>query len=178
MSLQRQRSVNETGSENNALVTISENETVSIETNLVTTVTTNVVVSTITNTILVPTNLPVHEYYLVVEYTPPPDFTLQSGESLVLIVDGVRHALVQTNTRGVLAPRRGFAVAAYKATVRLFVDIANAKEVRLRLKGSNAVIEKTMSAQSRAKFRDFLLKYFAAGESALKEPIKSQLKRS
>lgn len=178
ISLQRQRSVSATGSESNAVVALSENEVVSVETNLVVTVTTNVVVNTITNTVLVPTNLPLREYYLVVEYTPPPDFTLQSGESLVLIVDGVRHALVQATTRGVLEPRRGFAVAAYRASPQLFVDIANAKEVKLRLKGNNAVIEKTMSPQSRTNFRNFLLKHFASNESAPQKPTKSQRKRS
>jgi hypothetical protein len=60
-----------------------------------------------------------------------------------------------------LVPRRGFSAAVYRAAPQLLVDIANAKQVSLRLKGANAVIEKEMNSSSRANFRKFLVKYFA-----------------
>jgi hypothetical protein len=164
-SAQRQRSRQVTTTRNNLAVTIADNENASAETNLVVTVVTNVTVTCVTNLTVTLTNQPVHEYFLTAEYTPPPDFTLQSGESLVLLVDGVRRPLPQATSPSVLVPRRGFAAALYHATPQLLVDIANAKQVKLRLKGVNAVIEKNMSASSRANFRQFLLKYFTPDDS-------------
>lgn len=157
---QRQQSRQVTATHGNIAISAADSENISTETNWVVIVVTNATLSSMTNLTVTLTNLPVHDYFLVVEYTPPPDFTLQPGESLVLLVDGERHPLGQATSQSVVVPRRGFSAALYRATPQLLVDIANAKQVRLRLKGTNAVIEKRMSAGSRANFREFLLKHF------------------
>jgi hypothetical protein len=109
----------------------------------------------------------IHDYYLYTEFTPPPDFTLQSGESLVLLVDGVRHGLAPTNSQTSFVARKGFQSNLYRVPPELLADIANAKEVKLRLKGVNAVLERDLNYWSRKNFRQFLLRYFSpepAGE--------------
>ncbi len=164
-SAQQQRSRQVTTTHGNFTVTAADNENTSAETNTVVTVVTNLTVTAVTNVTVTLTNQPLHDYFLTVEYTPPPDFALQSGESLVLLVDGVRHPLTQATSPSVLVPRRGFSVVLYRATPQLFVDIANAKQVSLRLKGATAVIEKKMNASSRANFRKFLVKYFTPESS-------------
>ena len=163
-SAQTQRSRQVTTSANNVSITTAENQNSSAETNLVVTVNTNLSVSSVTNVSVVLTNLPVHEYFVWAEFTPPSDFTLQSGESLVLVVDGVRHALAQTNSPSVVVPRRGFNAVLYRVSPQLLVDIANARLVKIRLKGVSAVIEREMSRASRDNFKRFLVKYFKPDE--------------
>jgi hypothetical protein len=126
-SAQTQRSRQVTTSANNISITTAENQNVSAETNLVLTVNTNLSVSSVTNVSVVLTNLPVHEYFVWAEFTPPVDFSLQSGESLVLVVDGVRHALTQTNSPARRCARRGFNAVLYRVPPQLLVDIANAR---------------------------------------------------
>ena len=93
----------------NMNLTTAENEVVSIETNLVINTYTNVAISTVTNYNVVYTNAFLRDYYLYTEFTPPQDFTLlNSGESLVLLVDGVRHGLVATNSQTAFIARKGF----------------------------------------------------------------------
>jgi len=162
VSAQSQRSRQITSPQGSIAISVAENENATVETNMVVTVITNVTVTAITNLTVTLTNLPIHDYFLVVEYTPPPDFNLQQGESLILLVDGVRHVPAQATCQTVVVPRRGFAVATYRATPQLLVDIANARKVKLRLKGTNAVIEREVSPSSRANFRKFLLEYLAA----------------
>lgn len=171
---QQQRSRQVTTTHGNFTVTAADNENTSAETNTVVTVVTNLTVTSVTNVAVTLTNLPVHDYCLTVEYTPPPDFKLQTGESLVLLVDGIRHPLTQTTTPSVLVPRRGFSAAVYRATPQLVVDIANAKQVSLRLKGASAVIEKEMNAGSRANFRKFLVKYFSPEASQSAAAVSAQ----
>jgi hypothetical protein len=165
-SAQTQRSRQVTTSANNLSITTAENQNISAETNLIVTVNTNLSVSPITNVSVVLTNLPVHDYYVWAEFTPPPDFSLQPGESLVLVVDGVRHALTATNSPSVVVPRRGFSAALYRVPPQLLVDIANARQVKIRLKGVSAVIEREMSHASRNNFKKFLVKYFQPDEPA------------
>lgn len=159
-SFQLQRSHQVTATTNNLSITAADNYNLSVETNLVVTVLTNTSLSALTNVVVVLTNLPVYEYFLELEYTPPPDFTLQSGESLVLVVDGVRHGLTQTPTPFVLIPPKGYNLVLYRVPAQLLVDIANARVVKLRIKGTSAVIERTMSQTSRNNFKKFLVKYF------------------
>lgn len=144
---------------NNVSVTTAENQAITTETNQVVNVVTNLLINSVTNQSIVARNVRVEDYYLCVEYTPPPDFVLQSGESLVLLVDGARHSLAATNSPSVLVPRKGFVGNLYKTAPELLAAIANAKEVKLRLKGVNTVIEKKMSFQSRENFKKFLAKY-------------------
>jgi hypothetical protein len=164
-STQSQRSRQITTTTNNLSVTTADNLNVSAETNLVVTVNTNTTVSSVTNFSLVLTNLQIHEYYLVAEYTSPLDFMLQQGDSLVLLVDGARHAFAQTTSPAVLVPRKGFNAVLYRVPPQLLVDIANAREVKIRLKGSAAVIEKEMNQASRDNFRKFLVNFFKPDDS-------------
>jgi hypothetical protein len=149
-----------TVSTNNVSLTTAETQAISAETNIVVTMITNVNITARTNLVVMHTNLVLRDYYLYAELTPPPDFTVASGESLALVADGVRYGLTQTNTTAALPSRRGFSTYAYKVPPQALVDIANAKIVKVRLRGNNAVIERKMSYHSRNSFRKFMLKYF------------------
>ncbi|HXG47867.1 MAG TPA: hypothetical protein VNO52_09595 [Methylomirabilota bacterium] len=144
---------------NNLLVSLMTNLVVIFETNATVSFATNVIITAVTNWVIVPTNQLAHDYFLSAEFTPPPDFTLQSGESLVLLVDGIRHGFVQAQSSTVVPSRRGFTTVLYRVTPEQLVDLANAREVRMRLKGTSSVIERELSATSRRNFRAFLLKY-------------------
>jgi hypothetical protein len=144
----------------NVTISSATNRTVTLETNYTITSVTNAVVTAVTNTEWLRLNRPVHDYYLYTELTPPPDFTLQPGESLVLLVDGQRYALTQSSPQAPFVPRRGFTTTFYKVSPEVLVAIANAHEVRLRLKGVNHVVERTMNSRSRQHIKDFLVKYF------------------
>jgi len=159
-SSQLQRSRQVTTTTNHLTLTTADNQNIYAETNVVVTVVTNIALNSVTNVAVLVTNLPVHDYYLCAEFTPPPDFALQSGESLVLLVDGVRHKLTQAASPSVVVPRRGFSAVLYRAAPQLLVDIANAKQVKIRLNGNSAVIEKEMSRSSRDNFKKFLVQYF------------------
>jgi hypothetical protein len=155
--LNRQVTLNTT---NMTLVT-ADNEVVSIETNMVVNTYTNLSVSSVTNYNVIYTNGFVRDYYLYTEFTPPQDFTLQSsGESLILLVDGARHGLMPASSGTAFVARKGFQTTLYRVPPELIADIANAKEVKLRLKGVNSVIERKMNAGSRVNFRRFMLKFF------------------
>jgi hypothetical protein len=140
-----------------------------METNRVVTTVTNITVSGVTNISIIETNLLLRDYYLYTEYTPPLDFTLQQGESLVLLVDGVRYGFSPTNSHTAFVARKGYASNLYKVPPEVLVNIANAKSVKVRLKGVNSVIEKQMNPRSRSNFKDFLVKYFAPEPGA--EPV-------
>ena len=155
--LNRQVTLNTT----NMNLTTADNEVVSIETNMVVNTYTNTSITTVTNQEVVYTNMFLRDYYVYTEFTPPQDFTLQSsGESLILLVDGVRHGLVATNSQTSFVARKGYQSTIYRVPPELIADIANAKEVKLRLRGVNNVIERKMNADSRGNFRRFMLKYF------------------
>ncbi len=145
---------------NHLSITTADNQVSSVETNQTVTMVTNQTVTAVTNVVVTLPSQPPRDYYLVVEFTPPPDFTLQSGESLVLLLDGARHGLAQTNSQTAFVARRGFTSTLYKVPPELLVDLANAQEVKVRLKGANHVIEKSMSRRSRESFREFLLRFF------------------
>jgi hypothetical protein len=154
---------------NNQLNTRSNNLTISALTNLVTSAETNQVVSYVTNTavisvtnfIVTPINGVAYEYFLYTELIPPPDFILAPGESLILLVDGVRHGFSPSQSGTALAGRRGYNSNLYRVPPEVFVAIANAKVVKVRFKGVNSVVEREMSSASRQHFREFLAKYFA-----------------
>ena len=46
------------------------------------------------------------------------------------------------------------------------MDIANAKQVKIRVKGVNAVIEKQMNRSSRNHFKTFVAKFLDPGTTA------------
>lgn len=146
-----------TVSTNNLAITTADNLAISAETNQVVTLITNLTVATLTNTVVLATNLWVRDHFLAVEFTPPPDFNLVSGgESLVLLVDGQRHGLATATPQAAWVARRGFQSAIYRASPELIVDLANAREVKLRLRGTGAVIEKSLSRASLESFREFV----------------------
>lgn len=154
---------------NQQLTTTTNNFSIAVMTNLVYTGETNFVVSFITNTtivaatniIITPTNGVAYDYFLFTELIPPADFTLQQqGETLVLLVDGVRHGCVPGQSGTAFVSRKGYTSTLYRVSPEVLVAIANAKEVRLRLKGVNNTIERTLSTGSRNNFRSFLGRYF------------------
>ena len=159
-NLQTQTSRQITVSSNNVSITTADNQVATAETNLVLIVQTNLTIFPVTNVVVVETNLPHHEYFLFTELTPPPDFSLQSGESLVLLVDGVRHVFAPVNNPAFIANRKGFLTTLYRVPPEVLVDIANAQTVDIRLRGVNSAIDRTMSASSRKAFKKYLLKYF------------------
>lgn len=150
-----------TTSSNNLSISLLTNIVVTGETNIVVAYVTNYSVAQLTNTAIVPTNYLARDYYLYTEMTPPADFTLQSGESLVVLADGVRYGLTQTPSSGAFLGRKRFTSGLYRVTPETLVAIGNAKDVRVRFKGVNSAIERSMSSGSRQNFKDFLVKYFA-----------------
>jgi hypothetical protein len=158
-----------TVSTNNVTLTTAEQQAISAETNLVVTTVTNVAVTPHTNVVMTHTNVVLRDYFIYAELTPPPDFQIASGESLVILADGVRYGLTQTNTTAALHSRRGFSTYTYKVPPQALVDIANAQTVKVRLRGNNTVIEKKMSHFARNSFRRFILKYFTPEPSAEEE---------
>jgi hypothetical protein len=153
---------------NNQITTTSNNLTIALMTNLVVTAETNEVINYITNTTIssvtnvttIPTNYLAYDYYLYTEMTPPPDFILQNGESLVLLVDGVRYGLTLGPPASAFIGRRGFVSGLYRVPPQVLVAIANAREVRIRFKGVNTAIERDMNTASRENFKAFLMRYF------------------
>ena len=150
-----------TTTSNNLSVAVMTNLVITGETNLIVTYVTNTTVVAVTNLIITPTNGLAYDYFLYSELIPPPDFTpLQQGESLVLLVDGARHGFAQSQAGTAFVVRKGFTSALYRVPPEVLLAIANAKEVRIRFKGVNNVVERTMSAGSRQNFREFLARYF------------------
>ena len=151
---------------NNVSMTTADNQVISAETNQVVITLTNVSVVGTTNVVVADTNLLLRDYYLYTELTPPPDFILQSGESLVLSVDGVRHGFAPATSQTAFTSRKGYTSTLYKVPPEVLVDIANARQVKVRVKGVNSVIERNMSVNSRYNLKMFLLKYFVPDATA------------
>jgi hypothetical protein len=153
---------------NNQITTTSNNLSVSVMTNVVVTLETNQVVNYLTNTLIAqvtnvtitPTNHLLHDYFLYTEVMAPPEFTLASGESLVLLVDGIRWGFSPGPLGTVFVARKGYATTHYKVPPEVMVAIANSKEARMRIKGVNSVIDRTLSGASKSHFREFVLRYF------------------
>jgi hypothetical protein len=149
-----------TTTSNNVSVSVMTNQVITAETNQVVFYTTNMTVAPVTNVVITPTNLYARDYFLYTELIPPSDFSLQSGESLVLLVDGVRHGFTQGQSGTAFVARKGYTSALYRVPPEVLVAISNAKEVKVRFKGTSSVIERTMNGSSRRNFRKFLLNYF------------------
>ena len=146
---------------NNLYYVVSTNLVVTAETNQTVSFLTNIAVMSATNHVVTPTNGLDYDYFLYTELIPPADFTLATGESLILLVDGVRYGFTVAPSSTAFVGRRGYTSNLYRATADALVAIANAKEVKIRFKGVNNVVERTMSAGSRQNFREFIMKYFA-----------------
>lgn len=144
---------------NQQAVTSGTNQTITVETNLVVTTLTNQVIQPVTNVTVLSPSQPVFDYYLYTEVAPP-DFPLQAGESLVILVDGERHAFSPAQPRSGWVSRRGYLTTFYKVPPEVVVGIANADEVQLRIKGATGTLERRLSRASRQHFREFLLANF------------------
>lgn len=111
------------------------------------------------------------DYYLITELTPSPDFTLQSsGESLVLLVDGARYGFSATNTLAPLKPRPGIQTTVYRIPGEVLVKIANAQELRIRLKGTSTVLDELAPPSVLEHLREWMLERFTpdAGTTSLR----------
>ena len=146
---------------NNLIISVLTNLVASAETNQVVSYLTNTTVLSVTNAIVLPTNGVAYEYFLYTELIPPADFILAPGESLILLVDGVRYGFTPSQSGTSFVGRRGYNSNLYRTPPEVFVAIANAKEVRIRFKGVSGVVEREMNSSSRRHFREFLAKYFA-----------------
>ena len=145
---------------NNLYFALVTNLVVTAETNQTVSFLTNISVMSVTNHIVTPTNELDYDYFLYTELIPPQDFTLATGESLILLVDGVRYGFTNSPSSTAFVARRGYTSNLYRATPEALVAIANAKEVKIRFKGINNIIERTMNSSSRQNFRKFITKYF------------------
>jgi hypothetical protein len=149
-----------TTTSNQVTVAQMTNLVVSSETNVVIAYLTNTTVTSVTNTTITPTNFVEHDYFLYTEMIPPADFSLQSGESLVLLVDGVRHGFTQTQSNTAFFSRKGYTSGLYRVPPEVLVAIANANEVKIRFKGVSGTVERTMSEGSKHNFKAFLVRHF------------------
>ena len=101
------------------------------------------------------------DYYLITELTPSPDFTLQnSGESLVLLVDGTRYGFAATNTVAPLKPRAGIQTTVYRVPGEVLVKVANAQELRIRLKGTTTVMDELAPPAVTERLKQWMLDRF------------------
>ncbi|MCX8154894.1 MAG: hypothetical protein N3J91_00345 [Verrucomicrobiae bacterium] len=159
----------------NQAVTVATNQTIRTETIITITALTNYLVTAKTNVIVSPVTRVIHDHYLFTELTPPPDFTLAPGENLILVLDGQRHGFAPTNSPA-FQGRREFVSTLYKVSPEVLVQLANAREAKLRLRGVNYAIERSISRSCQQKFREFLVRYYPG--SATLEDLKSLAKET
>ena len=74
----------------------------------------------------------------------------------------MRFGCTQTPPQTAWESRRGFLTTYYKVAPEVVVAIANAHEVKLRIKGTTGTLERTMNGSSRGNFREFLLHNFGS----------------
>ena len=146
-------------------ITTGTNDVVTVETNYLITTITNQIVVPVTNMVVKLSDQPVADYYLYTEIAPA-DFSLASGESLIVLADGVRYGCTVTPPQTAWESRRGFLITYYKVAPEVVLAIANAREVKLRIRGTSGTLERQMNRSSRAHFREFLLKHFAPAQQA------------
>jgi len=171
---------------NNQITTVSNNLTIALMTNVVVTMETNRILSyvtnaavvSVTNIVVIPTNGVAYDYFLYTELLAPSDFSLAQGESLILLVDGKRYGLFPGTSNTAFVGRRGYTSTLYRANPELLVAIANAREVRVRIRGVNSVIERTMSHASKQHFRQFLVQYFVATTTPAQEETPQKTRRA
>lgn len=154
----------------NQAVTLATNQTIRTETTLTITAVTNYAVTARTNVLVTPVTRVLHDHYLYTELTPPPDFTPAPGENLILLLDGQRYGLTPTNSPA-FQGRREFVSTLYRVTPEILVQLANAREARLRLRGTTYALERDISKACQQKLREFLVRYYPS--SATLEDLKS-----
>lgn len=146
-------------------ITSGTNEVITVETNYIVTTITNQVVTPVTNVVVKTSEHPVADYYLYTEIAPA-DFPLAPGESLIVLADGVRYGCASATPQTAWESRRGYLTTYYKVAPDVILAIANAQEVKLRIKGTTGTLERKMSRGSRANFREFLLRNFGPAQQA------------
>jgi hypothetical protein len=151
----------------NLAVTVATNQTIRNETIVTVTAITNYSVTARTNVVVTPVTRVIHDHYLFTELTPPPDFTLAPGENLILVLDGQRYGFTPTNSPA-FQGRREFVSTLYKVSPEVLVQLANAREAKLRLRGVNYAIERNISRSCQQKIRQFLVRY-NPGSATLEE---------
>lgn len=118
------------------------------------------------------------DHFLLLEHTPIPDFTLAPGESFTLLVDGVRHTFAPTNAPTAIVSRTGFTTLTFRTSPQVFVDLGNARNVELRLRGTSSVLERRLARASIAEFKSYLLKYFQSPPPPPNAPLAQTLRKS
>ena len=94
------------------------------------------------------------KYYLFTELIAPPEFVLQSGDSLVVNIDNEVLAFAATNSPS-FDGRKRFVTTFYPVQPEVLKKLANAKAVSIRLKGTNALIDKRLSRGNILHFWNF-----------------------
>ena len=94
------------------------------------------------------------KYYLFTELIAPPEFVIQSGDSLVLNIDNEVLAFAATNSPS-FDGRKRFVTTFYPVQPDVLTKLAKAKTVSVRIKGTNALIDKKLSRRNFVLFRDF-----------------------
>ena len=146
-------------------ITSGTNDVVTVETNYIITTITNQVIAPVTNLVVKLSEQPVADYYLYTEIAPA-DFALAPGESLIVLADGVRYGCTVTPPQTAWESRRGFLTTYYRVAPEVVMAVANASEVKLRIRGTAGTLERKMNDGSRTHFREFLLKHFGPAQSA------------
>ena len=141
---------------NNQMITTQFNQLVTLETNSTVTILTNQMVEAVTNITVLDTNIIERDFYLVTELISPPEFVLAPPESLVILIDGERRAFSPTNSTAAFVGRRGFTSTLYPVPADTFEKIAEAKEVRMRLRGVNSVIDLEVPRSAKQDFAQFV----------------------
>lgn len=154
-----------TSNTNGLAITSGANRTQIVETNWVVTTLTNQVVTPVTNISVLRVSRPAHDYYLWTEVAPA-DFSLAPGENLVLLVDGQRHAFTPTQPVSSSVPRRGYLTTYYKVPAEVMAGIANAQEVRVRIKGTTSVVERNLGPRSLGNIREFAFRHLTSAKQA------------
>lgn len=98
-------------------------------------------------------------FYTQVEFYSTSEFGVVPGESLVVVADGKRYGLTPTNTMVAVKTRRGFTSLNYEVNPQMLVDLANARQAQLRLRGNPNAIEKTFDRGNKQDLKAFLVKY-------------------
>lgn len=131
------------------------NRTITLETNYVINSITNYLVTPVTNVLVKSPEGPTYDYYLYTEIAPA-DFQLAPGESLVVLIDGERHAFSPSQPASMHQTRRNFQTTFYRVPPDVLTGIANAKEVKIRLRSTTGGLDRKLNIFSRQRFRAFL----------------------
>lgn len=95
------------------------------------------------------------DYYLFTELIAPAEFTLQTGESLVLNVGGEVYSFAPANSPTGFNARRRYTTTFYRVPAEVLAKLSTASEARVRIKGTNKVIDKKLAKRNLVRFAEF-----------------------